>query len=306
MAEVRDASKQRDLDAALESLVAGGAHGEIVLGFPEVVSLDDIATIKYRDARSARSFTELSWHDFLSDAGGSVPFSALRRRHVRAFDATGEPLHAWSVYRCMYTEIEEIDALYVLNHGKWWRVDKEFVDTVNREVDAIDACTIRLLDYDHDDESAYIEAVLQDHGATSCKMHTRDINHGGGHGSIEFCDIFTTDRHLIHLKRYKGSVDMNHLFAQGTVAARLTRDDAEFRRKVNEKLDADRPTFGFADPAQRIHPDEWEVVFGIISQSKTKNSDLPMMCRVGLRNSKQLIEGMGFRISTVHIPSLNS
>ena len=52
-------------------------------------------------------------------------------------------------------------------------------------------------------------------------MDCKKIHNGGGHSQLEFCDLFSSGRDLIHVKRYgRSSAPLSHLFAQGL-------DDAE-------------------------------------------------------------------------------
>ena len=53
---------------------------------------------------------------------------------------------------------------------------------------------------------------------------------------IEVCDILTSAKDLIHVKRKLNSSSLSHLFSQGLVSADLMLMSEEFRRKVRERI----------------------------------------------------------------------
>ena len=59
--------------------------------------------------------------------------------------------------------------------------------------------------------------------------------------SKEFCDLYTVDKDICHVKKYGQSGVLSHLFAQGVVSGELFRSDIKFRQKVNQKLPAPYP-----------------------------------------------------------------
>jgi uncharacterized protein (TIGR04141 family) len=124
-------------------------------------------------------------------------------------------------------------------------------------------------------------------------MDQKMIFHGGGHSQVEFCDILTADKQLIHVKHYSGSSQLSHLFSQGVVAGELFVQDEEFRQKVNDKL-PDHAKFD--DPSVRPNPHEYEIVFAIISKFK-KPLDIPFFSKVNLRNARRRLRGYGFQVS---------
>ncbi len=119
------------------------------------------------------------------------------------------------------------------------------------------------------------------------------IMHGGGHSSIEFCDLLTAEKHLVFIKRYSGSQQLSHLFAQGVVSAELFVQDAAFREKLNDKLPVGHK---LANTADRPHAEDYEVVFAIISKSKNP-LDIPFFSKVSLRAARKRLEAYGYRVT---------
>ncbi len=56
-------------------------------------------------------------------------------------------------------------------------------------------------------------------------MDKKNIPYGGGYSRIEFCDLFSKSKQMIHVKRYGGSSVLSHLFNQGLVSGECTPQD---------------------------------------------------------------------------------
>ena len=127
------------------------------------------------------------------------------------------------------------------------------------------------------------------------------IPHGGGHSSIEFCDVLTADKKLVHVKRYSGSAQLSHLFNQGVVSGELFLSaDADFREKVNGKLPAG---LKFADPKLRPTAGDYEIVFGIIVPPG-KPLEIPFFSKVSFRNARRRLLTYGYTVTKKRIESV--
>jgi uncharacterized protein (TIGR04141 family) len=126
------------------------------------------------------------------------------------------------------------------------------------------------------------------------------IHYGGGHSQIEFCDILTKSKKIIHIKHYGGSSVLSHLFQQGLISGELFVSDSEFRKKLNDKLKAG---WKLSDSKQKIISSDYEVVFAIISNSPDERPNIPFFSRVGIKNVKRRLESFGYSVSIKRIKS---
>jgi uncharacterized protein (TIGR04141 family) len=126
-------------------------------------------------------------------------------------------------------------------------------------------------------------------------MDGKNIQYGGGPSKIEFCDLYTQDGKLIHLKRYSGSSALSHLFNQGMNSAKVMKSDLDFVQKVNEEL----PASHRLPIEQPINPRDYEVVFGIISATAEDLPDkLPFFSKISLMRAMEDIQRvMGYSAS---------
>lgn len=297
IAELRDPQKIEQLNALLIEKLTKKEFERIWMAVPEVVDWVDIKGFRYLKPKKAELVDDLDIKDFLKELNGkTLDLEALKRARVYIVSAkTDKADEDWSAYRCIYAEVEHDGLVYVLNNAKWYRIIKTFADQINNGFAQMEHSSITLIDYAHTDEAAYNKAaasVLPD----SCCMDRQVVPHGGGHSSIEFCDIYDKGtKRLIHVKPYGGSSHLSHLFSQGAVAGELFVADQEFREKLNEKLAAG---YKLGDPAARPNPGEYEIVYAIISNS-TKPLDIPFFSKVSLRNATRRLHGYGFNKVTI-------
>src|ERR1700733_10717771 len=102
--------------AELDSVMIERIHSEdftkgLWLSVPEIIDWSQVDSFKYRDANSARTYTDVQIREFLNDVGSAKNVSVemlKKRRHVFAVSQqTGDVYDAWPVYRCLYCEIDQ-------------------------------------------------------------------------------------------------------------------------------------------------------------------------------------------------------
>src|SRR5208283_2114833 len=86
----------------------------------------------------------------------AVSLEMLKRRQVYAVSQqTAETYENWTVYRCLYCEIEQGDETYLLNNGKWYRVGTEFRQRINDQFTKVPRCKLQLPNYNDKSETEY-------------------------------------------------------------------------------------------------------------------------------------------------------
>jgi uncharacterized protein (TIGR04141 family) len=301
IAEVRDAKKRDELDEELVRLIRTGDPSDMRawLAVPELVEWAEIDCFRYRESLSEDPFADLHLRDFLRTIRdrAALQISTLKHRQVFAYAVSDDRLFKkWTVYACLYAELESNKTTYLLSSGKWYCVEHDFVGAVNNEV----ATLVRpcgLPRYTDKSEGAYNERVAKESGGTIALVDRKLVRIGGT--TVEFCDLFTHQRQMIHVKRYGGSSVLSHLFAQGSVSANAFLQDLAFREAVNGKLPARHQ---LPDPSQRPDPGEYEVLYAVVSRSaKPIDKALPFFSRLNLRNAARQLRAYGFTVSLTKI-----
>jgi uncharacterized protein (TIGR04141 family) len=297
ISEVRNAVTIEKLETLLLKKIEAGDLAKIWMAVPEVVDWVDIKGFRYLKRKGAELVDDLDIKAFIAAAADKdVDIDFLKTARVFVISSKTDGVsEEWIAYRCIYAEIEYKGKVYILNNSKWYEIVKDFADQINNGFLQMEESAVALIDYAHNDEGAYNTAASAAI-PSSCCMDRQLISHGGGQSKIEFCDVYDANpMRLIHVKHYGGSSHLSHLFSQGAVSGELFVADRAFREKLNDKLTAG---FKLADPGDRPNAGNYEIVFGIISNS-LKPLDIPFFSKVSLKNAKRRLTGYGYQKITL-------
>ncbi len=299
ISEIRDTSLEDQLLGLLVSKIQANELKNIWMAVPELVEWDQVRGFRFISRRRTLEFRDINLARFLDAIGGSAQLSieALMRYRVRCLKHDGERLREWHVYKCLYAELEHDGETFVLSGARWYRVKSDFVRETDAAYNRIPTYDGSLPEYADDSEEEYAARVATLEPKRFALMDQKIIFHGGGHGQIEFCDLFTKDLDMFHVKQYGQSSTLSHLFAQGMVSGELFQMDREFRRKVNEKLP---PSHRLSDVAERPKQDKFRVVFAIISDHSGALR-LPFFSRLNLKNAARRLQAYGFRVAKAKV-----
>lgn len=175
--------------------------------------------------------------------------SALDAIHIADLADDGAPGSRDPLARYLVAELPRGDKLYVHSLGSWFEVDKDYAKSITKQVAALEDLTeeLELPDWDRGDEADYSASVAADRGWVL--MDAKFVLHGGRDQKIEVCDLLTDDDDHVCIKRAESSATLSHLFNQAAVVSELYRNDDEFCRKVQEKLESLAPGRPFPDLA---------------------------------------------------------
>jgi uncharacterized protein (TIGR04141 family) len=302
--EVRDLTQLDTLNAVLIERLTTRNFDRLWLGIPDRVEWEGMAGFRYRAGHHAQIHPDVHFRTFFEDAGEDyVPTieSLKNRKRVYLFNFENDfAVGNWPLYKCIYCEIESPNETFLLNNGKWYRVRSDFLETVDNSFREVLRDSPQLPNYMHADEEDYNEAVAASAPAEFCLMDQKFIRHPTGRDEVEFCDLFSRSRQVIHVKRYRGSATLSHLFSQGVVSGELFCSLREFREGVDAYL---QEPFRIADVGRRPNNDEYEVVFAIVSKSLNPLT-LPFFSRVNLRNAAQRLKAFGYRVSVIKVQAV--
>lgn len=287
--EIRDSTKIKELDGQLVLKINSDNHDKLWMAIPEIIDWADFYCFKYGTSKNAEEYSDLEIPEFIKEHEkykGAFTLELLKRFEAYCYFES-LPEKSWRIYDCIYVEILERDRVYTLTNGKWYQINKDFSDDVEREYSKIlslkspvslpncptrrDKITEPII------ESQYNEYAAEKAGYALLDRKT--VMHSGS--PIEICDLFTKNKEFVHVKHYGGSSVLSHLFNQGVVSAELFSSHQSYRKEMNKRLPAD---FQIKSPDQPITPEEYKVIFGIISHSKG-SLEIPFFSKVSLRNS---------------------
>lgn len=299
IAEVKSANLRDDLDWLLIERIKSKSFDRIWMAVPEVVTWEKVDVFRFAFGPRTPGYKDIHLNAFLEclDDPAVLDKQTLLRRFVHCIDIDGIPMDKWQVYRCLYAELDHKGDSFLLSGGKWYRVARDFVAEVDEYYHQIPIYENVLPEYNDTSESAYNQRVTMEDASRFALMDRKLISHGGGYSKIEFCDLYSRDKDLIHIKRYGGSSVLSHLFLQGLTSGELFQTDKGFRQKVNSQL---MPAFKFNNSNSRPEPREYQVVFAVISDAPG-DLILPFFSRLNFKHAVRRLEGYGYRVARAKI-----
>jgi len=221
----------------------------------------------------------------------------LHNTWVIALDGDGQARsHKTSLWRYLVAHVEHKGHVYVLSLGQWFRTDKDYLDRLRETVAAIEDVSEEfdippwpkgLKERDFNRQLAKERQWLL--------LDQRMFTFGRPGEKIECADLLTRNQDFVHVKSMTSSATLSHLFAQGTVSARLFRTIAEYRKVVKQAF---RNMYGtdFDDHSPL------RVVYAIgTEKERPLAKSLFFFSLVNLVQHKEMLDAMGVRVALCRI-----
>jgi uncharacterized protein (TIGR04141 family) len=278
-------------------LAANNTAG-IHLALPEIVDYQTIDQFKFTGmTRGEDGHDDLRVSDYLTIFSEDEPIVLAKLKHdkvrVKAEDQDGF-FDKWPVYKCLAAEIEIEGVLYVLCAGEWYSVVRAFVDRVNTEIAQIPGANLNLPAF----RSGENEEDYNRRAALAAHVHLFDrslINFEGERGRVEFCDLLTEARQIVHVKKRSGSPVLSHLFMQGFVSGEAFLDHQDLRRQIRDAM----PEIRHLIPEAAPNSEDYEIVYALLHHGAAV---LPFFSKVALAGMHKQLCRMRYRIGVRWIP----
>ena len=301
ISEIKDKSAIEELDTLLVSNVLTGNTDKIWMAVPEIIEWEKVGGFCFRMGQGDPEFQDVNLLDFMSSLKEhekeNFCTETFTKKHVRCINAEGYLMHSWQAYKCLYCEIEKENRTYLLSGGKWYDIDRDFVANVNQSYKEIPEYEIQLPKYNDDCEEKYCKRISTEYSNQFALMDQQMIFYGGGHSQVEFCDLYSINKDIIHIKHYGQSSLLSHLFAQGRSSGEIFQMEKVFREKVSEKLPKD---FEIKNSHERPRSDDYQIVYAIISNVPGA-LEIPFFSKLNLKNSARSLRGLGYRVAKAKI-----
>lgn len=184
-----------------------------------------------------------------------------------------------------------------MRNGIWYKAHSDFVNSVDRYLEeSLHDYTFKFPVYNHDREEEYNTHVSKTE-PNFCLMDKNNIKIGGSYDKLEHCDLIRNGSEFIHVKLYRSSSTLSHLFSQGFVAAEAFVKDNWYRGQLNPKLPK---SIQLTDP--QIKPDarKYTIVYAIATQKVIPN-ELPFFSKITLKNALKTLLALDYKVSLAKI-----
>ena len=306
---LKDLSRIAQLETELIEKINRKELDTIWMSIPELVDWNQLNSIRY--SKKGNDYYDLEIKSVLSDVFLDEPVTkALLQSHVAyACDNTGNSFVHWSLYKCLYAEIDLNPGIYILNNGQWYQIDSNYETEVkNYYNNAAQSVYTFSKAHLNEIEGDYNIRIAQENPAKRLLMDKRLVKPVPGEDEIEFCDIYTTDKELYHVKRYSGSATLSHLFNQGLVSGELLMQKA-FRNNLNQKIDIiahdiehrDLSGWHIAEAERDFQRGDYKIIYAIITDSNATPPAIPFFSKVTFRHACMRLTDYGYQVSIMRI-----
>lgn len=306
MKAVRDPQLIDELNEQLLGALHRQQMERLHLAPPEPLDWDRVESFRYSTEPEGDSHhPDLEIEEYIATLEdlSSLSVTDLKKDRIEVLYAEEEePFDRWSIYQCIVFETERDGRLYVLTGGRWFEVAGSFAESVKGYITALPASTLALprarvgekeSDYNQRAANADQQLVLMDRRLARC---------AGGRGPIEVCDLFSSNKEFVHVKRKARSATLSHLFAQGTVSGEAFLGDSEFRKDARDIVNSLRPSLSSLITLTKPVAADYEVVYAIIAKPGTNSPlSLPFFSQLHFMQAAQRLQLLGFRISTLFV-----
>jgi uncharacterized protein (TIGR04141 family) len=296
--EERDKSTVEKLDMQLAQRITTGELVNIWLAVPEVVNWEEIRgfAYKYRKDKPNKNgpvlYPDLDLHEWtkVTNPVEDLTSKQLKQKHIHIYWQDGHT-STWSVYRCLNAEIDFDGNKYILSDSAWYNIQTDFVSDVGQYYDSVPDANLDLPPFGSLKEPAYLKFVSTNHPDFAL-MDRKNIMIGGGRSRVEFCDLFSSNHDIIHMKYYGGSSLLSHLFSQAVVSGESFINEEDFRKQVNEKLP---DTHKLADIVSRPNTADFNVCIAIMSKEPGA-LELPFFSKVSFKHAVRALRNLGYDV----------
>jgi uncharacterized protein (TIGR04141 family) len=292
---VSDPSVIDALDANLARALQARSFDGIHMAPPEIIdwaSVDGFSFVKGADPEPDLTFD--SFFDQIRKADDVSVERLKKRQKVFVHSAnTIEAVPRWPVYRVFVVERQRNGRRYALSGGDWYEIETGYAQKIEKRVSKIMSAGLRLPAARRGEQEGDYNARVAGRGIYCLDRKCARVDGD----SLELCDLYSSKgRKFIHVKRWKASSTLSHLFAQGRVSAEALLSDATFRNEARELLTEQASSLASHIPAGRPDPAKYQVVFGIIKGGRGWKRSLPFFSQLHLVRSAGALRRLGFEV----------
>jgi uncharacterized protein (TIGR04141 family) len=271
---------------------------------PALLDWEHVSGFRFSTEPRGPRYDDLDLRTYLLSLDAPVTIDQIHDDEVRLLDRDSPRIVSrWQIRKCLVWETTLDDRAFVLADGRWYDIDRAYLESVNNTVATAEPADIVLPSpsVPNLDERAYNqEAALAVGGVLLDRQLARVTTERGG---FELCDIFVSPNRLVHVKRGIGSQELTYLFAQGVQSAEGYRNAREVRARLRELVNVvDAAQAALLPLDERPDPDDFIVTYAVVTDSPARvPRDLPFFARAALARSIRTLRELDFRVATLGV-----
>lgn len=284
------------LNGELFKMIDDRETTKIAIAYPEIPHPDTSCykVFRGRDNVEVSEIDIMTIYSFLDENPIENPLAQV---NIIALDASGEAKsQKRSLGDFIVCEIDYEDCKYVFSLGLWFRVAADFISQVRNYINQLPDLTKELAlppmkkGEQEDEYNARVAEQRQ-----WLLLDKKQFKFDTYAERIEACDILTDTGILIAVKKMRSSATLSHLFAQGSVSARLL--------KMNEVyIEALLSLLKRRWPEKTFNRDQFQFLYAISTDKRGPIADcLFFFSMINLMEHVQRIQLAGYKASLCKI-----
>lgn len=270
-------------------------HEDLILAFPIIVDWSDIDYVSYpyQQRNSTNQFRDIEINDFFEKANYTDAKKLLNQNFMIHYIDENKN-QSINFKKCLLAELSLGDDRYCLVDGHYYQITSSLIREAKDYYNSIPVDDLHFSDC-HQKEGDYIQTIHQSHGIFLDRKIVRDDY------NTEICDILTSDKKFVHIKKYSGVDPMSHLFFQALNSSQFFKQDRVFFNKMNQIIEQACQQQGkegsdFVLP-QDFNSKDYEIVLCVLNKEGLLRPNLSLFTLLSLRETAQSILSMGFKVA---------
>lgn len=298
---IQDKDKKEELDNLLIEQINQRNTESISLGIPEVIdyALNEV----YSYTQKGDQYEDLDIRDYYNyiEKYDYINITQVKKQVIYSHgNGDSNSNSKWKVYECLIFEATLDEDTYVLTIGEWFKVDNNYAEEVGRYVENIEDFNINFPNCKiGEHENVYNERVANGY-PNMILLDCENISYDGS--DIELCDLLTTNKEFIHVKKWYQSSTTSHLLSQGRISGELLLREEEFRKSSIEKINEINSDFSTVIKLRDYVASEVTIVFAIIDKDPRElHERLPFFSKLNMMQAAKFLRGLGYKVNKLKI-----
>lgn len=298
---VNDSVLKRILDQKLIDNINRREEDKLHIAPPEIIDWNDIGGFSFTE--NGNKLNDLSIEEYFDYITKFDEFDLekFKRHSVYTWDNSNENRVAkWKLYDCVVFETIYEDETYILTVGNWFKINQDFANSVDEYVRNIPTSSINLPPCKQDEKEGEYNLRVGQEVTNIITLDTKNVTYQGS--QIEICDLMSNEKHLIHVKPWRSSSTLSHLFSQGRVSSESMFQDIDFRKASRKKISEINEDFVEYISEENYDPSEIEVVYAVIDPSDRElHERLPFFSKLNMMQAVKHLKNIRYNVTQLKI-----
>lgn len=293
--DVKDSNILDELNNYVVECINGNHLDNIWIAYPDIINWGDLDHFKFGRKDYIEDVNmQIVQRELIKNDDDKITVGILRSRMIHACNSEDKDIAKWSLYKCLYVDYQKDDKQFFLQEGKWFMIERNFVNEINDFYNNVPIYSEELPDYDYRTEDEYNHELVRNKETTRFLMDKKLQKIDGD--EFELCDVMTSGKEFIHVKKFTSSAVLSHLFNQGLVSAECVKNK-QIRIKANDTLPD-----GFKLDTDSFNANEYKIVFVIAKKSADSRPNIPFFSKVALENVANTLSLIGYQFAIKGVP----